>query len=47
MTKFKSFRLSMYLIGTWLVDLDKQIFKESVISVRVLLWIKWWGKRGS
>ena len=40
MSKFELFGLSAYLVGTWLVALAKQIFKEFVISVRVLLWIK-------
>jgi len=40
MTEFESFRLSVYLVEAWLVALAKQIFKESAISVRVLLWIE-------
>ena len=39
-TKFDLFRLSTYLIGALLVALDKQMFKESAISVRVSLWTK-------
>jgi len=36
MTKFELFRLSEYLVGTWLVDLEIHKFKESAMSVRVL-----------
>jgi len=31
MTEFKSFALSEYLIGTWLMEIDKFKLKESAI----------------
>ena len=47
MTKFKSFWLSEYLVGTWLVGLDIYKLIESTMSVRRSWWIEWWGKEGS
>jgi len=37
-TKFASFVLSKYLVGTWLVGFDKIRSKESAMSVIRLLW---------
>ena len=46
MVEFKSFALSEYLVGTWLVDLDRHRSIESTMSVRRLLWTEWKGKVG-
>jgi len=37
MTEFESFTLSEYLVGTWLMGIDKFKLKESVIIRRSLL----------
>jgi len=37
MTEFESYILSEYLVGTWLVDFDKQRSKESETSVSISL----------
>ena len=47
MTKFESFTLSEYLVGTWLVEIDKSKLEESVIIRRSLLIEEWWGKEKS
>jgi len=40
MTEFESYILSEYLVGTWLVDFDKQRSKESETSASRSLWIE-------
>jgi len=47
MTEFDSFISSEYLVGTWLVDLDKHKSIESAMSVRKSLWKEWYGKNRS
>ena len=45
--EFKSSWLYKYLIGTWLVDLEIYKFIESIMLIKRLLWMEWWGKEGS
>ena len=47
MTELDSLTVSEYLVGTWLVGIDKSNLKESAIIIRLLLIEKWWGKDGS
>jgi len=47
MTEFELCWLSEYLVGTQLVGLDSSKLKESEISIRVSLWMRWCGKLGS
>ena len=44
MIEFESFALSEYLIGIWLVELDKFKLKKSAIIRRSSLIDEWWGK---
>ena len=45
MTKFVSLRLSKYLVGTWLMGIDKSRLNESAI-MRSSLINKWWENKG-
>jgi len=47
MTEFVSLGLSKYLVGTWLVGVDKLRLKKSAIMIRSLLIDEWWGNNGS
>ena len=40
MTKFESYWLSEYLVGTWLVDLDSSRFIESTTSIKRSLYME-------
>jgi len=40
------FRLSEYLVGTWLVGLEIHRFIESAMSVRRSWWTEWWENKG-
>ena len=40
MTKFESYWLSEYLVGTWLVDLDSSRFIESATSIKRSLYME-------
>ena len=44
MTEFVSLGLSVYLVGTWLVEDNKNKWNESVIIIKLLLIDKWCGK---
>jgi len=46
MTEFDLPTVSEYLVGTWLVRIDKSKLKESAIIMRLLLIEEWWGKEG-
>ena len=41
--KFKSWLLSEYLVGTWLMGLDRPKLKNSAMSNNKLLWEEWCG----
>ena len=38
--------VSKYLVGTWLVGIDKFKLKESAMIIRLLLIEEWWEKEG-
>ena len=44
MTKFELFALSGYLVGTWLVGIDKSKLNKSAIISKLLLIEEWYGK---
>ena len=46
MTKFNLLTISEYLVGTWLVRIDKSKLNEFAIIMRLSLIDKWWGKDG-
>ena len=47
MTEFESFALLEYLVGTWLMEINKFKLKESAIIRRSSLMDEWWEKEGS
>ena len=47
MTEFESFTLSEYLVGTWLVRIDKSKLNEFTIISKSSLIKKWYKKDGS
>ena len=47
MTEFESFTLSKYLVGTWLVRIDKSKLNEFTIISKSSLIKKWYKKDGS
>ena len=46
MTKFESVVLLEYLVGTWLVGIDKSKLKELAIIRKPSLIEEWWEKEG-
>ena len=47
MTEFESFALSEYLVGIWLMGIDKFKLKELAIIRRLSLMDEWWGNEES
>ena len=47
MVKFNSLALSVYLVGTWLIGIDKNKSKESARIIKSSLINEWWGKKES
>ena len=44
MTEFALPTISKYLVGTWLVRIDKSKLNKSAMIIRSLLIVEWWGK---